>query len=60
VAALLTIGRPFSPGFHAAWNPSFARGVTQIRSCGITPSTMVQADKHGPSMMTRSPELRKA
>ena len=57
VAALLGTGRPLLPGFQAAWKPSFARGVTQMRSCGITPSTIVQADKHGPSMMTRSPEL---
>jgi len=60
VAALLVTGLPLPPGFQAAWKPNFARGVTQIRSCGMTPSTMVQADKQGPSMMTRSPDLRKA
>jgi hypothetical protein len=58
VAARLVTGRPSSPGCQAAWNPSRAFGVTQIRSFGITPSTMVQADRQGPSMITRSPELR--
>src|SRR5262249_28108783 len=40
--------------------PNKARGVTQIRSCGIVLSTSVQADRQGPSMITRSPDWRTA
>src|SRR5581483_11706522 len=43
---------------RAAWKPSTARRVTQMRSRGTMLSTSVQADRQGPSMTTRSPELR--
>src|ERR1700748_3230534 len=42
---------------RAAWKPNTARRVTQIRSLGTMLSTSVQADRHGPSMTTRSPEF---
>src|ERR1700733_13804861 len=35
-----------------------ARRVTQMRSLGTTLSTSVQADRHGPSITTRSPDAR--
>src|SRR6201996_8623651 len=41
---------------RAAWKPSTARRVTQMRSFGTTLSTSVQADMQGPSITTRSPE----
>src|ERR1700748_1131437 len=42
---------------RAAWKPNTARRVTQMRSLGTMLSTSVQADRHGPSMTTRSPEF---
>ena len=35
-----------------------ARRVTQMRLRGTMPSTSVQADRHAPSITTRSPEFR--
>ena len=40
-----------------AWKPRTALEVTQMRLRGIVLSTSVQADRHGPSMMTRSPDF---
>src|SRR5260221_9275347 len=60
VASRLVTACPLPLGCHAAWKPSRARGVTQMRSRGMTPSSMVHADRHGPSIITRSPEPRKA
>src|ERR1700676_1797741 len=59
VASALVTARPFEPKSHAAWKPRLAFDVTQILSCGIAPSTMVQAEAQRPSMMTVSPELRR-
>jgi catechol 2,3-dioxygenase-like lactoylglutathione lyase family enzyme len=50
--------RPFSSTIWGAWNPRTALEVTQIRLRGIVLRTSVQADMHGPSIMTRSPERR--
>jgi hypothetical protein len=41
-----------------AWKPRTALCVTQIRLRGIALSTRVQAERQGPSMTTRSPDLR--
>src|ERR1700691_1332891 len=60
VASGLVIARPLAPKSHAAWNPRVACEVTQILSCGTAPRTMVQAEAHKPSMITASPELRRA
>ncbi len=38
VASGLAILRPLEPGFQAAWNPSLAREVTHILSCGTEQS----------------------
>jgi hypothetical protein len=59
VASELVTARPLGPKSQAAWKPRLAAEVTQIRSCGTAPSTMVQADAHRPSMMTVSPEVRR-
>src|SRR6266542_2990217 len=37
---------------RAAWKPSTARRVTQMRSLGTVLSTSVQADRQGPSITT--------
>ena len=42
---------------HAAWNPSTALWVAQMRSRGTKPSTIVQADMQAPSMTMDSPEF---
>ena len=41
-----------------AWKPSTALLVTQMRFFGIVLNTSVQAERHGPSMITRSPDCR--
>ena len=38
--------------------PRARRGVTQMRSFGIVLNSNVQAERHGPSMTTRSPVAR--
>jgi hypothetical protein len=38
---------------RGAWKPRIAFGVTQIRLLGILLSTSVQAEKQGPSTITR-------
>ena len=43
---------------HAAWNPSTALWVAQMRSRGTKPSTIVQADMQVPSMTMDSPDSR--
>jgi hypothetical protein len=55
----LVTARPLAPKSQAAWKPRLACEVTQIRSWGTAPRTMVQAEAHRPSMMTVSPELRR-
>src|ERR1700743_3829556 len=54
------MARPVVPRSYAAWKPRLACDVTQILSCETVPRTMVQADRHSPSMMTVSPEVRMA
>src|SRR5262245_38324886 len=44
----------------AEWKASWANGVTHIRSGGIRPVTMVQAEMQRPSMMMRLPFTRAA
>src|ERR1043166_7866996 len=56
----LGTGLPFGPGIQAAWEPSVARRVTQMRLRGTMPSPSVQADRQAPSITTFSPELRTA
>ena len=53
--ALLPLRRSMMRG---AWKPSTARLVTQMRFDGTVLSTSVQAERHGPSMMTFSPDWR--
>ena len=43
---------------RGAWKPSTALRVTQMRLLGMVLSTSVQAERHGPSMTTRSPVAR--
>jgi hypothetical protein len=45
--------RPCPSTQRGAWKPSTAFGVTQIRLRGILLSTSVQAEKQGPSTITR-------
>src|SRR4029450_9136950 len=47
-------GRRLAPHSQAACKPRLACEVTQIRSCGTAPSTMVQAEALRPSMITVS------
>src|SRR5258706_15414623 len=49
---------PESSNVHAAWKPSTALWVAQIRSLGTNPSPIVQAETHVPAMTTGSPESR--
>ena len=51
---------PRNPRRPAAWNPSTAFAVTQMRSCGTIASTSVQADEQVPSMTICSPASRSA
>src|SRR5262249_23627258 len=53
------MARPLVPKSQAAWKPRVACEVTQMRSWGIAPRTMVQAEAQSPSMITASPELRR-
>src|SRR4029079_7721562 len=59
VASELVTARPLAPKSHAAWKPRLADEVTQIRSWGTAPSTMVQAEAQRPSMITVSFEVRR-
>ena len=60
VASRLVTARPLRPTSQAAWKPRLALEVTQMRSCGTAPSTIVQAEAHSPSITTVSPELRRS
>ena len=60
VASGLVTARPLVPKSQAAWKPRLACEVTQIRSCGMAPRTMVQAEAQRPSMMTVSPDCAQA
>ena len=53
VSAVAAYCRPCPSTQRGAWKPSTAFGVTQIRLRGILLSTRVQAEKQGPSTITR-------
>ena len=51
--------RPVSRSTNSgAWKPSTALRVTQMRLLGMVLNTSVQAERQGPSMITRSPDCR--
>jgi hypothetical protein len=58
VSAAAAYCRPWPSIQRGAWKPSTALGVTQIRLRGILLSTSVQAEKQGPSTITRWPDCR--
>ena len=60
VPTWLGTGLPFGPGIQAAWKPSIALRVTQMRLRGTMPRTSVQADRQAPSITTFSPDARTA